>query len=224
MRGSSVVSPRPHTKRGRTTIVSKPLPCALQHHALRQRLGGRVGRRRVEGERLASRPRRDSGWPCSIAASVPTCTSRRTPARRQASTTDRVPSTLTRRNSLHGPQSSTLAAAWKAPRHPRRPPRAPPGPRGRRAPARRRGPRTAAAAASLRASARTSQPSAHEPLDQAAADEAGAAGDEGGGHGAATLVPRDGGRPSPWARRLAPRRRAGCGAPRAWALDRSRAP
>ena len=45
---------------------------------------------------------------------MPTCTSLRTPAARQASTTLRVPPTFTRSKSAGSPQPSTFAAAWKA--------------------------------------------------------------------------------------------------------------
>src|SRR5215218_6967087 len=94
------------------------------------------------------------------AASVPTCTSRFTPAARQAAITALVPSTLTRRNSSHGPKSPSRAAEWKATSAPRAPrssaPASPRSPRIASAPASR----TLASAAEERASARTVQPSA----------------------------------------------------------------
>ena len=100
-----------------------------------------------------------SGWPCRSAASVPTCTTRRTPTARHAPSTMFVPSTLTRRNSFQAPQSAALAARWKATS-------APCAPRDS-AGSSSRSPRTGSApaavtrstAASERASARTVQPS-----------------------------------------------------------------
>ena len=81
-------------------------------------------RRTAPGESSASGVRSSaatSGWPCISAASVPTCTSRLTPAARQAAITALVPSTLTRRNSSQGPKSPSRAAAWKATSAPRAP-------------------------------------------------------------------------------------------------------
>ena len=124
------------------------------------------------------------GSPAMRTASVETCTTRRTPAAAHPRTTLRVPSTFTRSNSSQGPESSTLAAEWKATSHPAAPAsieaRSVTSPRTGSAPRAA----TASAAASERASARTSSPVARRLCDQPAADEPRAAGDE------AALMPR----------------------------------
>ena len=99
-----------------------------------------------------------SGRPASSAASVPTCTSRLTPASAQARSTFRVPPTFTRMNSARGPHDPSAAAAWKASSQPSAPARIAAAssrlPRTGSAPASS----TAAAARSLRASARMRRP------------------------------------------------------------------
>src|ERR671922_646584 len=94
------------------------------------------------------------------AASVPTCTSRRTPAARQAAMTRSVPPTFTRSNSAGSPQSPSAAAAWKATSQPSAPARSPSP--SSRLPLTGSAPRwrTRCSERSERARARTSQPSA----------------------------------------------------------------
>jgi hypothetical protein len=154
--GTSVVSPGPQTNRGRTTTVS--IPAAPTTAASASAFVAEYGARECSASGVRSSAS-TSRWPCSSAASVPTCTNLRTPASREARSTARVPSTLTRRNSSHAPHSSTLAAAWKTTSLPRAPiDRAPSfssEPRTGSAPR----DSTCAAAASVRASARTVQPS-----------------------------------------------------------------
>ena len=84
--GSRLVSPRPHTKRGRTTTVSRPSPFAARTTSSARAFedGYSDGE---SGWRGAVSSTFTSGCPAISAASVPTCTSRRTPAFRQASTT-----------------------------------------------------------------------------------------------------------------------------------------
>ena len=113
-----------------------------------------------------------------------TCTARPTAAARQARSTLRVPSTLAATNSCQGPKSSTLAAAWK-----------------HDVGALHAGDQRAEVAelaahglgaadahgvgGAVGAGEGADAPAvAGEPLDQAPADEARAAGDEGGWHGA----------------------------------------
>ena len=170
------MSPRPHTKRGRTTTVSRPSAFAARttSSALAFEDGYSDGE---SGRSGAVSSTFTSGCPAISAASVPTCTSRRTPAARQASTTLRVPCTFTRSKSAGSPKSSTFAAAWKAisqssiaevvqvAHH-------------------RLGAELAhALRGALGARQRAHVPAlAPEPLDQRAAHEAGSAGYERGGH------------------------------------------
>src|SRR3954468_21509538 len=155
--GSSVVSPRPHTKRGRTTTVSRPLPLASRTAcsalAFDQGYGaGESGRSGAVSSTFTS------GWPAISAASVPTCTKRGTFASRAASSAFLVPWTVTRWKSAGSPKSSTFAAAWWNTSAPSAP--------ARIAFTSSRSPRTASAPArstdsterSERASARTVQP------------------------------------------------------------------
>ena len=130
----------------------------------------------------AARPRSRSraARPASSAASVPTCTKRRTPAARAASSALRVPPTLTRSNSARSPHSPRCAAAWKATSAPSAP--------ARIASTSSRSPRDRLGAARgdllrrrVRARERAHPPAVRDqPPDQPAADEPGAAGHERG--------------------------------------------
>ena len=131
----------------------------LEHDLLRERLRARVRRARAERERIASRRRAISGWPCISTASVETCTGRSTPAVRQARRTLRVPSTLTADELRPVPEVLDLGGRRGSDVGALQPAREGRASRGRRARARRRGSRTASAARSERASARTVQPS-----------------------------------------------------------------
>ena len=108
------MSPAPQTKRGRTTTVSKPSPLRRDHGLLGPRLGARVERLRVGAQRrglvdLDERARRRAAT-----ASVPTCTKRLTPAAAAASSTFSRPLHVVALELLRGPQSPSVAAAWKA--------------------------------------------------------------------------------------------------------------
>ena len=100
--GSIVVSPGPHTKRGR------------MHHRLQRRrsgrtrllgprLGARVVRRRVGAERGPSRRRSPAAGRPTARPRCPRARSRLTPAARQPSSTLRVPVTLPSTKSSQGP-------------------------------------------------------------------------------------------------------------------------
>src|SRR2546423_170292 len=162
MRGSSTVSPRPQTKRGRTTTVSKPSSfasrTACSAFAFDHGYGaGESGRSGAVSSTFTS------GCPAIRAASVPTCTNRRTPLSREAARASRVPCTVTCSNSSGGPQSPTFAAAWNVTSAPSVPERS--------AAASDRSPRTGSAPASVtacdapsdRARARALQPSRARP-------------------------------------------------------------
>ena len=99
--------PRPHDDR------LEAAPFGLEHGLLGARLRRGVQRGRVEPQRRALVDS-TSGSPASSAASVPTWTKRRTPARRQASSALRVPCTLPRSKSARRPHSPRCAAPWKA--------------------------------------------------------------------------------------------------------------
>ena len=191
-RGSTLVSPRPHTKRGRTTMVSNPR-------------AGRPGRPTPRApwssctapgsRRPAGRSRRRGAGPGRAGWRPPSHVHEPPHAGAATGVEHRpVPSTLMRRNSATGP----IPPPW--PRRGRRPRRRP---RRRSAPRRRPGRRAPARRQRLHPRRRGGRPrqGAHGPavrreaLDQGAADEAGAAGDEGGGHGAEpTAGAREGGR------------------------------
>src|SRR5215212_6533562 len=148
--GRSVVSPRPQTKRGRTTTVSRSAPRTISS-AFAFEDEYRTGESGLSG---AVSSTFTNGCPPISAASVLTWTSRRTPPALQAATTFRVPCTLTRSKSAGSPKSSTFAAAWKAISQPSTW-------RSSRSPITGSAPssRARSAARSERASARTSHPS-----------------------------------------------------------------
>ena len=159
MIGRSVVSPRPHTKRGRTTTVSKRSPLAATTACSARAFvalysAGESARSGAVSSTFTS------GSPASSTASVLTCTNRRTPASAQARNALRVPSTFPRSNSSGVPQSPTMAAAWNASSQPSAPARIDRA--SARSPSTGSAPRsrTRSAAEGERASARTSWPSA----------------------------------------------------------------
>ena len=110
MRPTSWVSPGPHTRCGRTTTVAgqsgarrRRAPPTPRRPCSGRSARGRRGDPRAGAARRPARARvRDGGRE--------TCTSRATPARRQAATTLRVPVMLARANSRYRPGMSTLAA------------------------------------------------------------------------------------------------------------------
>ncbi|HTQ67692.1 MAG TPA: hypothetical protein VMI13_03285 [Solirubrobacteraceae bacterium] len=108
--GSRVVSPLPHTKRGRTTTVSKPSRLAARTACSARALVA-LYRAGESGRRGAVSSISTRGRPAINAASVPTCTKRRTPASAQARRAFSVPRTLPRSNSSGSPQSPSIAAA-----------------------------------------------------------------------------------------------------------------
>src|SRR5215207_9535084 len=153
--GGSDVSPRPQTNRGLTTTVSRPPASRTSCSAFafdEEYMAAESGRSGAASSTFTS------GWPAISAASVPTCTRRRTPASRQASITFCVPRTFSRSKSAGSPQSSTFAAAWNATSQPSAPARS--ESRSSRSPITGSAPssRTRSPARSERASARTSQP------------------------------------------------------------------
>ena len=150
---------RPHTIRGRRTRPRSP------RGSRRARPGRRAPSwtRRAPSSpaaRSASRRRDAAARPASRAASVPQCTNRRTPARRQPASAFSVPVTLPATNSSRVPHWPRWAARWKAAAQPAAPAAIDSGsarsPRTGSAPSRS----TACAEAVERASARTRRPSA----------------------------------------------------------------
>src|SRR3954471_7697838 len=158
--GTIVVSPGPHTKRGRTTTVSNSpgrLACRTACSARAFVEGYKDGESGRSG-RLSSAF--TSGCPASSAASVPTCTKRLTPAAAVPASTLWVPATLSRPKSARGPHYPACAAAWNAYSHPCAPSRM--ASTSEISPLTGSAPRarTVSAERSERASARTLQPSA----------------------------------------------------------------
>ena len=167
--------PRPHDDRLEAVAVG------VAHGLLGHRLGRRS--RAPSSRAAAARPRSRSraARPASSAASVPTCTKRRTPAARAASSALRVPPTLLALELL---ARAPLAEVGGGVEGVRRRPSAPARIASRvvEVAAHRLGAERATPSPPTRPSARARAPPpvADQALDQPAADEAGAAGDERG--------------------------------------------
>ena len=174
------MSPAPHTNRGRSDTVSKPVPVGGDHRLLGARLGGRVERLRVgpARRRLVHVHERLAGHQGRLGAAMHEAAHARLLGRLEGvARADHVPAL-----ELLGlaPLTEVGGEVERDARSRVRPRSSRPRRRGRRARARHRAPATASAERSERPSARTAQPSGHQAAHQVAADEPGSAGHERG--------------------------------------------
>ena len=117
MRATSWVSPGPQTRCGRIATTCIAADPARARSAPPPPWCARSRRARASGS-AGSAPTPASAEPAYATDGDETCTKRDTPARSAASSSDRVPSTLTARNSSGAPASETFAARCTTPSAP----------------------------------------------------------------------------------------------------------